>query len=245
MSPLWISAFLDSTPEHYATTVEFWSRATGYPLSPPRGDDKEFATLEPPDGDGFVKVQRLRAGDDRVHLDLHVPDPRAAADRAIELGADELTFVGVGYVVLTSPGGQPFCFVSQLADRKPRPTQHAGGHASRVDQVAIDVPVTQYDRELAFWEQVTGWPARRSAHHDEFRFLGPPEGQPLGILVQRLGADDPGPVRAHLDWGTTDRAAETQRHVGLGATVVAEHEMWTVLTDPTGRRYCLTDADPG
>ena len=245
-SPLWVTAFLDSTAEHFATAVEFWSRTTGYTLSQPRGDDKEFATLVPPDGDAFLKVQSLRAGEDRVHLDLHVPDPRAAADRAIALGADELTFVGVGYVVLTSPGGQPFCFVSHLADRRPRPTGHPGGHASRVTQVAIDVPPAEYDRELAFWEGVTGWQVEASTQFEEFRFLAPPQDreQPLGILVQRLGDDDPGPVRAHLDWGTTDRTAEVERHVGLGATFVAKHDRWTVMQDPTGRIYCLTDEDP-
>lgn len=246
MSPVWVTAFLDSTPDHFDGSVGFWQQATGYPVSDTRGDDSEFATLLPPDGDAFLKVQRLGAGEDRVHLDLHVDDPRAAADRAVALGADELTFVGIGYVTLTSPGGVHFCFVSHPAEQKPRPTEHPGGHSSRVDQVAIDAPVGEYDRELAFWEQVTGWEARASAHHDEFRFLTPPQGQqqPLGILVQRLGAEDPGPVRTHLDWGTTNRDAETARHVALGARVVATHDMWTVMQDPTGRTYCLTDSDP-
>lgn len=245
MSPRWVTAFLDSTPEHFDASVGFWQQATTYPLSEKRGDDLEFATLVPPDGDAFLKVQRLGAGEDRVHLDLHVDDPRAAADRAIALGANELTFVGIGYVVLTSPGGVHFCLVPHPAEQKPRPTEHPGGHASRVGQVAIDAPADQYDRELAFWQQVTGWDTRPSTHHPEFVHLRAPagHGQPLGFLLQRLG-EETGGVRAHLDWGTTDREAEVQRHVALGATVVAAHDMWTVMQDPTGRAYCLTDGDP-
>ena len=244
MSPLWLTAFLDNGVEHHDASVGFWRQTTGYELSLPRGDDGEFASLVPPDGDPFLKVQRLHAGADRVHIDLHVPDPRAAADHAIGLGATELTFVGVGYVVLTSPGGLAFCFVSHPAVQKPSATQHAGGHASRVHQVAIDVPQEKYERELDFWHQVTGWQPRPSSRFEEFRFLGPGDGQPLGLLVQRLGEDDPGPVRAHLDWGTTNREAETERHVALGATVVGVHSRWTVMKEPTGRVYCLTDGDP-
>jgi hypothetical protein len=113
-----------------------------------------------------------------------------------------------------------------------------------VRQVAIDVPRASYDRELGFWTAVTGVSPRRSVIAEEFHVLDAPTGQPLGLLVQRLGADDTGEVRAHLDWGTTDRAAETERHLGLGARVLAQHRRWTVLTDPNGRAYCLTDVQP-
>jgi hypothetical protein len=49
---------------------------------------------------------------------------------------------------------------------------------------------------------------------------------------------------AHLDLGTTDREAETVRHRALGASVVTREEFWTVLTDPAGLAYCITDRDP-
>ena len=63
------------------------------------------------------------------------------------------------------------------------------------------------------------------------------------MLLQRL--DRPtGPVGAHLDLGTTHRAAEVARHVALGASVATVEEFWTVLTDPTGAAYCVTDRDP-
>ena len=67
--------------------------------------------------------------------------------------------------------------------------------------------------------------------------------RPLDVLLQRLDHED-GPTSAHLDLGTTDRDAETERHVALGASIVAEEEFWTVLADPAGLPYCITDRDP-
>ena len=71
----------------------------------------------------------------------------------------------------------------------------------------------------------------------------PPDAQPLRWLLQRLHDPD-GAVRAHLDLACDDRAAETARHVALGATVVRVHDGWTVLTDPVGTAYCITGRPP-
>ncbi len=243
MSPFWVSAFLDNAPAHHAASIGFWQAATGYALSPPRGDDGEFATLVPPDGDDFLRVQRRHDGGDRIHLDLHLGDPRAAADAAVSLGAAEAVDRG-DYVVLSSPGGVVFCYVTHPARTRPRPTAHADGSTARVRQVAIDVPPASYEREWGFWSALTGWEPRASTVTEDFRFLVPPADQPLALLVQRLGEDHQGGIGAHLDWGTTDRAAETERHLALGARVLAQHRHWTVLAEPTGRVYCLTDADP-
>lgn len=51
-------------------------------------------------------------------------------------------------------------------------------------------------------------------------------------------------MRAHLDLGTDDRPAELERHRALGAEVVAEQAFWSVLRDPAGLAYCITDRDP-
>ncbi|KAB2811890.1 VOC family protein [Pimelobacter simplex] len=244
MRPFWLTAFLDNAAAHHHESVGFWQDVTGYALSAPRGDDGEFATLLPPDGDAYLRVQRRHQGGDRIHLDLHVADPQAAARAAVAAGG---TFVvDRGYVVMASPGGFVFCFVDAPAARRPGATPHGGSSRSRVRQVAIDAPAPAYRTELAFWTAITGWTQRASTVTDDFRFLVPPEAerQPLGLLLQRLGPDDTGEVRAHLDWGTTDRAAETERHLGLGAHVLAVHPHWTVLRDPVGRVYCLTDGDP-
>jgi hypothetical protein len=241
VSPGWITAFLDFAPDSHDAGVRFWSAVTGYAVSLTRGDTDEFASLVPADGDPFLKVQRLAEGSDRIHLDLHVDDPRAAADRAAGLGATVVD--DRGYVVLLSPGGLAFCFVPHPTAVRPRPTTWPGGQSSLADQVCIDVPASSYERESDFWRDLTGWEPRASPVSTDFRSLSRPEGQPFRLLLQRLG-EETGRTRAHLDWATTDRDAETDRHVALGARVVDVRQVWTVLADPAGRPYCLTDRDP-
>lgn len=242
MTPAWLTAFLDFTPEHFEDGLAFWSRVTAYAVSPRRGDAGEFATLLPDEGDAFLRAQRLDRGPDRVHLDLHVAHPRAAADRAVRLGATEVD--DLGYVVLRSPGGLDLCFVPHPGSRRPPVDTWPDGHRSLLDQVCLDIPADRFDDECRFWSELTGWELGGFADHLEFRHLVRPPGQPLRILLQRL--DEPtGAVRAHLDWATTDRRAETARHEALGARVLDRRAVWTVLADPVGRRYCITDRDPG
>lgn len=241
MSPAWITAFLDFAPDGFDDGVRFWSELTEYDVSPRRGDADELATLVPDDGDAFLRVQRLGTGADRIHLDLHVADPRAAADRAAGLGAQVMA--DHGYVVLQSPGAFMFCFVPHAGAGRPRPTKWPGGHSSLVDQVCLDIPAPAYERESEFWRDLTGWEERRSAVSTDFHSLLRPDGHPLRLLLQRLG-EETGVTRAHLDWATTDREAETARHVALGARVADVRQVWTVLADPNGRLYCITDRDP-
>ena len=240
-APFWISAFLDLPSTSFAPATRFWSEVSGYRLSEPRGEHREFATLVPPAGDDFLRVQRVQDGPGGLHLDLHVADPRAAAEAAKDLGADEMA--DHGYVVMRSPGGFTFCFVSQAAGTRPPPLVRDDGTASIVDQVCLDMPAAAHDEECAFWAAVTG---QRLVDVDspEFSRLVRPEGQPLQLLLQRL--DEPnGRVRGHLDLAADDRAAEVRRHVGLGASLDAEGRGWTVLRDPSGVPYCITDRHPG
>jgi len=238
--PFWISAFLDLPAADFDATTEFWSNVTGYRLSEPRGEYDEFATLLPPDGDDFLRAQRLQDGPAGVHLDLHVPDPRAAAEAAKEDGATEIA--DLGYVVMRSPGGLTFCFVTHPANTRPKPATWPNGATSLVDQVCLDIPPSVYDVECAFWSTLTGW-AESLIYRPEYRRLTRPKGQPIELLLQRLDAGD-GPVRAHLDLAVTNRPAEIERHQALGASLVKEHPGWTVMTDPAGSPYCLTGRDP-
>jgi hypothetical protein len=218
----WITAFLDVPASRLAVATAFWCGVTGSTLSNVRGADGEFATFLPPDGDPYLRVQRLGSGPAGVHLDLHEGDR-------------DLT-------VLRSPGGLPYCLDEGDPGTRPLPRIWAGGQASLVDQVCIDVPPSAYDAECEFWATTTGWELRDTGR-PEFRSLVRPEGIPLRILLQRLDEEN-GPVGAHLDIATTDRAAETDRHRGLGARVEATRQSWTVLRDPGGATYCITDRDP-
>jgi len=239
----WVTAFLDLAADDFDTGVAFWSDATGYAVSPPRGEHDEFATLLPPEGDGYLRMQRLVEGPSRIHLDLHVEDPSAAADRAEGLGAQVVVRHDLGYVVLTSPGGMTFCFVTHQASRRPAPAAWPGGHRSLLDQVCLDIPSGRYDDECGFWSALCGWELRASAVAAEFAHLVRPPGIPIRLLLQRLG-EEAGVVRAHPDLACTDRSAETDRHLALGAQLVATHRHWTVLRSPVGTRYCLTDRSP-
>lgn len=243
-APFWISAFLDVAPEEHERAVGFWQGVTGYDRSPPRGEHDEFATLLPPDGDDFLRVQRLDDGPSRIHLDLHVDDPAAAAVDAERSGARVVARPEHGYVVLESPGGLTFCFVRHRASRRPRPLTWPGGHSSYVDQVCLDIPSSLHEAECSFWEALTGLPRVDRIRTDEFSRLTGEDRGALQILLQRLD-EDHGRVRAHLDLATTDRAAETARHQELGARVLADFERgWTVLAAPAGPAYCITDRRP-
>jgi hypothetical protein len=240
IEPFWVSAFLDLPATAFDRTTAFWAAVTCSRSSEPRGDRREFATLVPPDGDDYLRVQRVQDGPGGIHLDLHVRDPRAAADAAASLGAEEVA--DRGHVVLRSPGGFIFCLVSHPASVRPEPVAHDDGTTSLVDQVCLDIPSASYDQECGFWAALTGW-----EHHDvpgpEFTRLRVPPGQPLRFLLQRLD-EGSGRVRAHLDLAADDRAAEVRRHVRLGAELTAEGRGWTVLRDPAGAPYCVTDRDP-
>jgi hypothetical protein len=73
-----------------------------------------------------------------------------------------------------------------------------------------------------------------------------PAGMPLRLLLHRLGTDDPGTrVRAHLDLAAgPHRERVVAEHVDAGARVLRRHERWTVLVDPAGLPYCVTDRSP-
>ena len=240
----WMSAFLDfRSRADFDVGTEFWSAVTGYERSPLRGPSKEFATLLPATGDDYLRVQCLADGPGRIHLDLHVVDPRAAATRAQRFGATLVVDSPEGYVVMRSPGDFTFCFVDRPRAARSEPANWPDSGRSAVDQVCIDVPSVFWKRELQFWSELTGWKVRPSQVHPDFARLAVPDELPLRLLLQKLGNDD-GVTRAHLDLAATDRNAEVARHRDLGARVVSEHSLWTVLADPTDARYCVTDRDP-
>lgn len=241
--PSWVTAFLDLAAPSFERGTAFWARVTGWEPSPLRGEDHEFGTLVPTDGDPQLKVQRRGEGPTRVHLDLHVPDQQAAAAAAASIGARIVRPAEQGYVVLESPGGLPFCFVSHAAGTRTRPVAWPTGHRSLFDQVCLDVGADEFDAEVAFWAALTGWEPTGSRTSADFVPLRRPAEQPWRFLLQRTHDARP-QASAHLDLATDDRPAEVARHVALGATALQEHTRWTVMRDPGGAAYCLTDRDP-
>lgn len=243
MTPFWVTAFLDLAPEEHEEGLALWERLTGWGRTPARGDGGEFVSLQPPEGDDYLGVQRLGSGTSRVHLDLHVEDPFAAAETAVGHGALIVADHG-DYLTLTSPGGFTFCFVDHPDSAIPAIADWPGGR-SRVDQVCLDIPPSAYDAEFAFWQAITGWEARPPRPDSEFARLTPSGDHVLHLLLQRLD-DEGGTVRAHLDWAADDRDLEVARQVEAGAVLAERFDRgWTVLTGPPGLTYCVTRRIPG
>jgi predicted enzyme related to lactoylglutathione lyase len=234
----WMWLFLDTPAAEASRSWQFWSRVTGWRLSQRRGGSAEFATLLPERGDPWVKLQAVDQGPGGIHLDLDVDDVQASAAEAQRLGATRVGGIGDDVVVLRSPGGLSFCLTPWHGGLE----QVREGAVELVDQVCLDCPDDAHDTEVAFWAALTGW---RWADVDEpgLSRLMRPAGIPFRLLVQRLG-EPTGPVRAHVDVACADRDASLRRHLAAGASVVRVTDGWTVMTDPVGRTYCLTDRSP-
>jgi predicted enzyme related to lactoylglutathione lyase len=233
---MWL--FLDTPRADAARSWAFWSEVTGWQLSTTRGERDEFATLVPAGGDPWLKVQAVADGAGGIHLDLDVDDVAAAAARAERLGAERIGRLGDEVVVLSSPGGLTFCLTPWHGDSLPL----REGAAELVDQVCLDCPVDVHDAEVAFWTALTGW-AWADVEEPELTVLRRPAGIAFRLLFQLLG-EPTGPVRAHADLACADRQASVARHRAAGASVVEVRDGWTVMSDPVGRVYCLTDRSP-
>ena len=113
--------------------------------------------------------------------------------------------------------------------------------AMRAEMVTIDCADPR--SLVRFWTEATGCVAA-DEWDGEYIVLSPgrPEGGPA-IGLQKVAQPRTGKNRVHIDWRTSDRAKEVARLVGLGATVLAEHEAgtfaWTVLADPEGNEFCV------
>ena len=249
----WLTVFLDFPAAGLAPGITIWRTVTGYGLSPFRGPGGDFATLLPPAGNAYLRVQRVLTGDGGYHLDLHVDVAGEAvaaldeaADRAVTLGATMRNREAGEVIVADSPGGFTFCLVRWEGECAVPPPQPARGGVSRVDTLCLDIPPALFAGESAFWAALTGQEPQ-DATVPGFAYLtgSAGAGMPVRLLLQRLDDAAPGQrVRGHLDFGCTDREAALAWHVELGARVTAEFPHWTVLTDSAGHEYCLVGRPP-
>jgi catechol 2,3-dioxygenase-like lactoylglutathione lyase family enzyme len=244
MAIRWLTAFIDRPAASFDVTAAFWSSVTGSTLSPPRGETGQFATLVPPEGDAYLRVQRIDAGSGGSHLDLHVDDVAWQSEAATAAGATE-RYRRPGLVILTSPAGFHFCVVGHHGETTRPPSQPVddAGHLALVDQLCLDVPADRFEDECEFWADLTGWRRGHSTVRPEFDYLDRPDPLPMRLLLQRRDDSD-GPARAHLDIACDDVHALVERHVALGATTVERFEHWTTMADPAGLAYCITARDP-
>lgn len=173
---------------------------------------------------------------DGIALGVAVADRQEARAHALAVGADDTAAADRGFL---SPSGFPVHLLDPPLPETPVTTWPAG-HRSRPDQLCIDVTPSAWERELEFWEQLTGWEVRPSSAPGYAR-LHTPATLPVRVLLQRR---DEGGTTGHVDIATDDRAAEVARLEQLGAVRQLEGPLWTAFRTPGGPPVCVTARDP-
>ncbi|HEY2296281.1 MAG TPA: VOC family protein [Jatrophihabitans sp.] len=237
----WVHAVIDVPAEQHAGTALFWGRALGWPAGDACSGHPELRSFEPPSGTAYVHLQQID-GAPRVHLDIESDAPGATVRKAVELGA-ELVGKQKRWHSLRSPGGLPFCVIRTVEHQPVEPIALPDGHRVRMVQICIDSPRSVHAAEVTFWRTLlpgrwadSASPEFAGKWHDD-------AGSPLQLLFQRLDETD-GAVRAHLDHGTDDLAAEVRRLCDLGAIDVGPGHGWHVLRDVAGQTFCVTPNSP-
>lgn len=233
----WLRTCLGRPSEVWRDSVDFWSRVTETTAAPPDADE---VLLEPDTGDAWLGLTR-RATAPPTRIDLVADDAEAMVSTAYELGAtaiydDNERFTG------RSPGG--LMFRVEAGDRaftEPAIVKHANGSTSSANQLCIDIGRGDWDAEVRFWENLTGWNARTTSF-PEFSTLTPEDRSTCVVLLQRL--DEERPTGAHVDFSASDVASVVEVHKAAGARGGAVFPKWTVMYDPSGAVYCLTAVDP-
>lgn len=238
--PFWLTAFLDFPASEFDAGSAFWSRATGFGISVARGEFGEFATLTPPAGDDYLRLQRLGTGPTRLHLDVHVTALWDAAATAESLGAELLDDSSHSYLVWRSPGGIVFCLVGQPAAQIPDAAVWSG-HRSRVHEVCWDVPRARFPAEMDFWQRLLPgeWIWQDSAE------ASTRAGGEYALALRLQPAEIAREVVGHLHLETDGREAEVARLVAAGAVVRSVRTHQTMLETPGGVPLCVLDLRPG
>lgn len=100
----------------------------------------------------------------------------------------------------------------------------------------------QFDRMLAFWQEALRY-VPRDPPSDGWVVLRDPKGEGPNVSLDRVPTPRRSRSRLHLDLYATDREAEVERLVGLGATRYPWRYKpgadFVVLEDPDGNLFCV------
>jgi len=237
----WLHAVIDAPAAIHQAQADFWSRALGWPVRDPWAGHPELHSFEPPRGRPYVHLQNVDA-QPRVHVDLEAPNPAETMTRARDLGAT-LVAEHERWSALRSPGGLPFCVLVAGDHEPPELVVWQDAHRTRLVQVCVDSPVAAHDDEVAFWRALLPGRWTESGAHEFAGKWHDDAGSPLQLLFQRLDEPD-GLVRAHLDLGTDDLAAEVRRLHELGADDIGPGRGWHALRDSFFIESCATENSP-
>ena len=114
----------------------------------------------------------------------------------------------------------------------------------RLGEIVIDC--TDHETVVAFWLEAMGDYTRVEVN-EQYVAIAPVEkavGRPA-ILFQKVPEPKVVKNRVHLDLRGESMAAEVERLLGLGATLIAERTLgadvrWTVMADPEGNEFCVS-----
>ena len=110
-------------------------------------------------------------------------------------------------------------------------------HKSRLGAIIIDCRTDDLEREARFWSAALGGDAVGPNDGGRYIDLRGDPAEPH-VILQQVEHDS----RVHLDIETDDRAAEVERLLALGASVVEVFPDWTVMQAPSGHRFCVIGA---
>ncbi len=98
---------------------------------------------------------------------------------------------------------------------------------------------------VRFWCAAAGYVVTREAY-PYVAVLGVDDQAPSSlprIIILQVPEGKTAKNRLHMEFSVSDLDAETERLVGLGATLVAKRQFyethWHVLQDPEGNEFCL------
>ncbi|WP_240675316.1 VOC family protein [Cellulomonas endophytica] len=124
---------------------------------------------------------------------------------------------------------------------------HSSGPAAGLSLGMVTVDSADPVPLARWWAGVTGGTVR-DEHGGAFVMVVPGRRAALPVLgFQRVDDPTPGKNRVHLDLGADDRLGWSRRLQEAGATLVGEHALpgftWSVLADPQGNQFCLSQPD--
>ncbi|GAA3893094.1 VOC family protein [Leifsonia kafniensis] len=118
--------------------------------------------------------------------------------------------------------------------------------ALRIHHIVLDC--VDASRVATFWSEVLGRDVLPDASADA-AFIGAGEAGEPGWLFFSVPEPKTAKNRMHVDFESADRDAEVERLLALGATRVADHDewdtRWTVLQDPEGNEFCVSQRPAG
>ena len=114
---------------------------------------------------------------------------------------------------------------------------------SRIHSVTFDC--SDPARVGLFWSQALGYETVQRG--DDYFWIESATGWATPLLFIKVPEGKQRKNRVHLDIETNDRAAEVDRLIELGASIVdigAPHDAsWTVMADPEGNEFCVASEE--